>query len=105
MSRKFSFLFYIKFGLLFVAEIKRLRACLKRSQGFTTPSRSVLRELNVEGEIPRLHRTQYTLYAPADLTVPCLFLVLSFLLLVGLSCWNLTFHFVILLVGCCDMFV
>ncbi|XP_034237107.1 retinoblastoma-like protein 1 isoform X1 [Thrips palmi] len=35
---------------IFLAEIKRLRAWLKRSQGFTTPSRSVLRALNVEGD-------------------------------------------------------
>ncbi|KAK3927281.1 Retinoblastoma-like protein 1 [Frankliniella fusca] len=35
---------------IFLAEIKRLRACLKRSQGFTTPTRPVLRALNVEGD-------------------------------------------------------
>ncbi|KAJ1524171.1 hypothetical protein ONE63_010698 [Megalurothrips usitatus] len=35
---------------IFLAEIKRLRAWQKRSQGFTTPSRPVLRALNVEGD-------------------------------------------------------
>lgn len=93
------FLLFIKFGLLFVAEIKRLRAWLKRSQGFTTPSRSVLRALNVEGEIPRLHSTQ--LYARSCCCNYSMFILLSILLLVGLSCWDLkiNFSFIILFGG------